>query len=118
MMILRYVLIISTALIGPGGAVVWGQDYPNKPIRIFTSTAGGGSDFFARLIAQGITSPLGQPVIVENRVAIIATETVAKAPPDGYSLTYGGSGLLFTPLLRKTSYDPVKDFAPITITAK
>ena len=47
--------------------MVAGQDYPNKPVRIVTAAAGGGSDFTARLIAQGISGPLGQPVIVDNR---------------------------------------------------
>lgn len=67
--------------------MVCGQDYPTKPIRIVTGGAGGGTDFTARLIAQGISGPLGQPVVVENRGAgIIPVEFVSKAPPDGYTL--------------------------------
>jgi tripartite-type tricarboxylate transporter receptor subunit TctC len=64
------------------------------------------NDFSARLIAQGISGPLGQPVIVENRQnGTIAAEAVAKAPPDGYTLLLAGGGFMFAPLLRPT---PIK----------
>src|SRR5688572_23427898 len=79
-------LVIGTvALIGIGASCVTGQDYPSKPIRIFTSAAGGGTDFAARLVAQGL-SGLGQSVIVENRGPVPSGEFVSKAPADGYSL--------------------------------
>ena len=101
-------------VLGAGG--VSGQDYPSKPIRILTSGAGGASDILARLIAQGISAPLGQPVIVDNRVAIIAIETVAKAPPDGYSLLFYGTLIWLAPFLRdNVPWDPVRDFSPITL---
>ena len=91
--------------------------YPNKPIRVTTTESGGGSDFIARLIAQGITGPLGQPVIVENRGggATISGEIVAKAAPDGYTLLVAAGTLWIGTLMRKTSYDPVKDFSPVTL---
>src|SRR5262245_41031344 len=70
------------------------QEYPTKPIRVLTSPPGGGSDFSSRLIAQGISGPLGQPVIVENRPGgTIAGETVSKAAPDGHTLIFYGSAL-------------------------
>ena len=70
----------------------------------------------ARLIAQGISGPLGQPVIVDNRASgIIPGEIVAKAPPDGYTLLVGGGSLWIAPLLQKTPYDPVRDFSPISL---
>jgi len=91
------------------------QEYPNKLVRIISS-AGGGNEFKARLIAQGITGPLGQSVIVETRATpIIAAETVAKAPPDGYTLLVGGASLWLMPLMQKVSYDVVKDFSPISL---
>src|SRR5262245_14900678 len=62
------------------------QTYPDKPIRLLTAPAGGGIDFAARQVAQGIAGPLGQPVVIDNRVTILATEIASKAPPDGYSL--------------------------------
>jgi len=101
-----------------GTAFVSGQDYPSKPIRIFTSTAGGGTDFATRIVAQGLTGPLGQPVIVENRVAIISIETVSKAAPDGYTLLFAGGTLWIVPLLQNVPYDTVRDFSPITFTGR
>ncbi|HXD52164.1 MAG TPA: tripartite tricarboxylate transporter substrate-binding protein, partial [Burkholderiales bacterium] len=65
--------------------IVCGEDYPNKPVRIVTSEPGGGNDFAARLIAQGLSLTFKQRVVVDNR-GIIAAEIVAKAPPDGYTL--------------------------------
>src|SRR4051812_13013838 len=96
-----------------------GQDYPSKPTRIYPAGAGGGVDFAARLLAQGLSSSLGQPVVVENRggSAVVAAEPVAKSAPDGYTLIFYGSGFWLTPFMRdKTPYDPVKDFAPISLT--
>ena len=93
-----------------------GQAYPTKPIRIVTSPAGGGGDFTARLIAQAISGPLGQPVIIDNRgPGFIPGEVASKAPPDGYTLLVNGSTLWVFPLLRKAPYDPVRDFAPIAV---
>ncbi len=92
-----------------------GQAYPNKPVRIITGEPGGSNDFASRIIAQGVAGPLGQPVIVENRTAIFASDYVAKAAADGYTLLYAGTPLWISPLLRKTNYDPVKDYAPVTL---
>jgi tripartite-type tricarboxylate transporter receptor subunit TctC len=106
-------LIFSAGLAIAGASAAFCQEYPSKPIRIIASEPGGGQDFVARLIAQGITAPMGQPVIVDNRPSNIAVEVVAKAAPDGYTLLLSGSSFTATPLLRETSYDPVKDFAPV-----
>jgi tripartite-type tricarboxylate transporter receptor subunit TctC len=113
----RFVLwTISVGMIVLGAGVASGQTYPNKPIRIVTTGTGGGNDFIARLIAQGITGPLGQQVIVDNRAGIIAAETVAKALPDGYTLLVIGSSLWIEPLMRaNVAWDPVRDFLPITL---
>ncbi len=92
------------------------QDYPNKPVRLVTTGVGSAADFAARLIAQGIAGPLGQQVIVDNRASgVIPGEIVSKAPPEGYTLLVAGSTLWIGPLLRKTPFDPVRDFAPITL---
>ena len=98
---------------------VCAQDFPNKPIRIVTSAAGGGSDFVARLVAQGISPLLGQPVIVDNRGGggTVTGEMVARSTPDGYTLLLIGSNFWIVPLLQKTSYDPVQDFSPISLAA-
>ena len=92
-----------------------GQAFPSRPVRIVTSSAGGGSDFAARLIAQGMTERFGQQVIVENRAGVLSVETAIKAQPDGYTLFLDGNSFWLTPLLKKTSYDVMRDFSPVTL---
>ena len=93
MLLSRFVVpLLLVGLMVPGAGGVYGQDYPSKTIRIVTTGAGGGSDFVARILSQGISGPLGQPVIVDNRTpGVFATETVSKAPPDGYTVLLTGS---------------------------
>ncbi|MBI3045095.1 MAG: tripartite tricarboxylate transporter substrate binding protein [Betaproteobacteria bacterium] len=91
------------------------QAYPSKAIRVVTARPGGGSDLTSRLIAQGISGPMGQPVIVDNRGGIIQVEIVAQAPPDGYTLLVSAS-MWVTPLVQKSvSYDPIRDLEPVTL---
>ena len=117
-MLQRHLWIFGTGLMMAGMGMVSGQSFPNKPVRIFTSPTGGGNDFVARLIAQGTTAPLGQPVLVENRATLIAIESVTKAPPDGYTLLFLGNTVWLQPLMRdKMSYDAVRDLVPITCAA-
>ena len=95
------------------------QTYPNKPIRIVTASAGAGSDFIARLIAQETSGPLGQQIIIDNRASgVIPAEIVAKSPPDGYTLLVYTNAIWNLPLLQSTSYDPLRDFSPITAVTK
>ena len=102
-----------------GSGAVCGQAYPVKPVRIVTSAAGGGNDFAARLIAPVLAAGLGQPVIIDNRGAALVAEMVAKAPADGYTLAFAGTTLWLAPFLRESvSYDPVRDFAPVTLAIK
>jgi tripartite-type tricarboxylate transporter receptor subunit TctC len=98
-----------------GASLAAGQTYPNKPIRILASEAGSEVDIAARKIAPAISVTLGQPVIVDNRPGNISPELVAKATPDGYTLLMIAGSLWIGPLMQKTSYDPVKDFLPITL---
>jgi tripartite-type tricarboxylate transporter receptor subunit TctC len=103
---------------------LWGnsfaQNYPSKPVRLIVGFgAGGPTDVIARYVAQDMTVSMGQSVIVENRPganAIIGTEVVAHASPDGYTLLFSSLSLLVNPLLpgTKANYDPFKDFAPIS----
>ena len=100
-------------VLGAGSAS--GQKYPNKPIRMVTAEIGGGADFTTRLVALGLTGSLGRQVIVDNR-GIAAMEIVANAPPDGYTLISYGSPMWLAPFTReRVAWDPVKDFAPITL---
>jgi len=92
------------------------QEFPSKPIKIVTAAPGGGSDFIARLLAQGISGPLGQPVVIENRgTGMLAGEVAARAPADGYNLTVQGGAFWVGPLLRKAPYDPIRDFTPVSL---
>ena len=109
--------MICSTLVGASAAS--GQVFPNKPIRIVTSEAGGGNDLQARLIAQGLAGALGEQVVVENRPSgVIPGEIVSKATPNGYTLLLYNNTLWTGPLLQATPYDAVRDFSPITAVAK
>jgi tripartite-type tricarboxylate transporter receptor subunit TctC len=115
-------LLASAALLIAGGA--FAQTYPTKPIHLVVPyPAGGATDFFARLVFPKVGEALGQAVIVENRpgagTAIGASE-VARSAPDGYTLLLGDAGTYaFNPTLyKKLSYDPAKDFAPVSLTGR
>ncbi len=109
-----------TLMIAGSGAAHAQVTFPVKPIRIVTAAVGGASDFTARLLAQGLGNSFGQQVIVDNRggaSGIIAAQIVAKSPPDGYTLLLFTSPIWLLPLLQdNVPYDPVKDFAPISMT--
>jgi len=100
------------------------QGYPVKPIRLIVPfPPGGPTDTHSRWAAHQLNTAFGQPVVVENRAGaagIIGTEAVAKAAPDGYTLLGGNPGpLTIAPGIRKQlAYDPVRDFAPITLIAR
>lgn len=98
-----------------------GQPYPNKPIRLIVPyPPGGGNDTFARLIGSKLSERLGQPIVVDNRPGagtMIGTDAAAKAPADGYTLLLGSiaTHAISPSLYAKVPYDPIKDFAPITV---
>ncbi|PIT79905.1 tripartite tricarboxylate transporter substrate binding protein [Limnohabitans sp. JirII-31] len=100
--------------------LVMAQSFPNKPIKVLVPfPAGGTVDFFARTLAPKLSEALGQAVLVENRPGAggnIATEAVAKATPDGYTLLMGSEIVAInTSLYSKLNYDPLKDLAPIVL---
>jgi tripartite-type tricarboxylate transporter receptor subunit TctC len=96
------------------------QDYPAKPVRFVVGFgAGGPTDIIARIVAQDLSLSMGQPFLVENRPganAIIATDYVARAAPDGYTMLFSSLSLLVNSILpgSKVSYDPFRDFAPVS----
>lgn len=99
------------------------QDYPVRPIRLIVPyPPGGGNDTLGRLVAQRLSTSLGQQVFVENKPGAggnLGTEQAAHAKPDGYTLTLGFvANFAMTPHLGKVNYDPVKDFAPISMVAQ
>jgi len=95
--------------------------YPDKPIHlIIPQPPGGAVDVVGRMVAEQLRVALGQPVLAENRAGaagVIAAESVAKAVPDGYTLLFGGGSThgANSAVKRKLPYDPIKDFAPISL---
>src|SRR5882672_6314013 len=119
----KIVLIACVGLIVLSAREAVAQDdaakYPARPIHIIVGfAAGGGNDIIARVFGQKLSEDLGQPVIVENKPgggAIVATEYVAKSPPDGYTLLVGASGMAINPAVyAKLPYDSVRDFVAIS----
>jgi len=90
--------------------------FPSRPLRLLTTGVGGAGDLSARLLAQGLTGVLGQQVIVDNRPSgFMPGDVVSKAQPDGYTLLVLGTTHWTGPLLQDVPFDPVRDFAPITL---
>lgn len=108
----------ATTLLPPGAALA--QDaYPNKPVRmVLPFPPGGVTDLLARALAEKLAPRLGQPVIVDNKPGagtVLASDLVARAPADGYTLLLAASSLGTAPLVYdKVSYDAVKSFTPVT----
>ena len=99
-----------------------GQDWPARPIRfILPFPPGGGTDILGRLIAERLAAQLGQPVVTENRGGAggnVGAEAAARAAPDGYTIVLVAPSIAISPTLySKINYDPVKDFAPVTLVA-
>ena len=104
------------------GAVAAQSDYPSRPVRfIVPSPPAGGTDIVARVLASHFTNALGQQFYVENKPGagnLIGIEAAARAAPDGYTLLMVASTLVLNSVLYKqVPYDPVRDFAPITLAA-
>lgn len=102
---------------------IFAESYPVRPVRLIVpSTPGGSVDTLARTIGPKLTERWGQQIVIDNRSGaggVIAGETLAKAPPDGYTLMLGTIASLATnvSLQKKLPYDPIKDFAPVTLVA-
>ncbi len=115
-------LLVGAAL-GALAAPVAAQSYPDHVIRLIVPfPPGGGNDTLGRLVAQRLSSTLGQQVIVDNRVGAggnLGTEQAARAKPDGYTLMLGFvANMAMTPSLGKVNYDPLTSFAPISMVAQ
>jgi tripartite-type tricarboxylate transporter receptor subunit TctC len=118
---MKTLLLLPFALLGfPGSAIA--QAYPNAPVRVIVPfPPGGGVDGTGRLVSQKLSEAFGRQFIVENRPGangMIGSELAAKAPADGYTLMVNGANFVTTPsLYAKASYDPVKDFDPVSLLA-
>jgi tripartite-type tricarboxylate transporter receptor subunit TctC len=98
------------------------QGYPAGPVRVVVPfPAGGGVDSMGRIIAQKLTEALGKQFVVDNRGGangMVGSELVAKAPKDGYTLLVNGANFVTTPsLYKKVTYDPLREFEPISLAA-
>ena len=113
----QYALALSTALVCATQAHA--QAYPAKSVRMVVGFGtGGGTDTLARVLSRKLADTWPQSLVVENRPGAdgsIATEIVAKSPADGYTLVMVSNAHTITPFQRKLAYDPVKDFAPVTL---
>jgi tripartite-type tricarboxylate transporter receptor subunit TctC len=115
-------VVVSTALTlhVPHAAAAADAEYPARPIRLIVPYAPGGAvDTVGRLLAQDLSPRIGQQVVVDNRAGgggIIGMEIAARAAPDGYTLLVGSVGVASMPgLYRKLPFDPLRDFAPISV---
>jgi tripartite-type tricarboxylate transporter receptor subunit TctC len=111
-----FAALAALVLAQPAPAEIW----PQKPVRIIVPFApGGNTDSIGRIIAQHLGEAFGQQFIIENRpgaAGAIAAEAVARSPADGYTLLLGSpSPISIAPLMAKTAYDPIKDFAPVSV---
>jgi tripartite-type tricarboxylate transporter receptor subunit TctC len=103
-----------------GGGAAMAQDWPTRPVKVVVPNGPGGvSDTLARLTSERLAKMFGQPFIIENKGGaggIIGTEYAARSSNDGYTLYFGG-GAQFTvnPLIKKLSFDPLKDLTPISM---
>jgi tripartite-type tricarboxylate transporter receptor subunit TctC len=111
---------LAVALMATFASGAFAQTYPNRPIRLVVGfPPGGATDIIARLVGQGLSARLGQPVVIENKPGSgtnIAGDMVAKAAPDGYTIMHGPDNLFIANphLYAKMTFDPLKDFVPIT----
>ena len=116
----RLALWLPAALaLGFATAGAAAQNYPVRPVRIVTSAIGGGNDFNARLVAQGLTEIFQQQFVVDNRGgSYIAPNLAAKATPDGYTLLVHNNGVWTAPLLDKVPYDFDRELTPVVIVSR
>jgi tripartite-type tricarboxylate transporter receptor subunit TctC len=115
----RVLLAVVLAALAPWAAA---QDYPARPVRIIVPFAAGGpADVYARIVGEKLQAALGQPFVIDNRPGAggsIGSDVVAKSTPDGYTLLAASAGpISIMPNLQKIPYDPLKDFAPVSLIA-
>jgi tripartite-type tricarboxylate transporter receptor subunit TctC len=119
----RAIWLVLSTITALAFASALAQSYPAKPIRILVGFPPGGStDIVARVVGQKLGETLGTPVVIDNRPgasATLAMQAAARAAPDGYTLVMGHLGTLAVnpALFQKLSYDPIRDFAPISLVA-
>jgi tripartite-type tricarboxylate transporter receptor subunit TctC len=115
-------LLALTVVFAAASSHSQAQNWPQRPVRIIAPyAAGGNSDVITRLTAQRLTDAFGQTFVVENRLGgngAVAAEAAARSPADGYTLLWGVTPpITINPAMTKVNYDPIKDFAPVSVVA-
>jgi tripartite-type tricarboxylate transporter receptor subunit TctC len=115
--------VFAALLCAFASTLAFAQSYPDKPIHMLVAfPPGGPTDIMARLVGTQLSESLGQPVVVENRVGAsgnLATQEVAKAAPDGYTMLIHSSAYAVNPtLFSNAGYDPSKDLIPVSVMAQ
>lgn len=112
----KLLALATVTLVASGTGLA--QGYPTRPVRVVTSAPGGGVDFTARLLAQGLTAALGQQFVVDNRGGThVSSVAVANATPDGYTLLVQNNTLWVAPLLEKPAYT-MAQLAPVVLASR
>jgi tripartite-type tricarboxylate transporter receptor subunit TctC len=120
---MRFLAKIFAVLLCASASLALAQDYPSKPVRMVVPfPPGGTTDILARAVGQKLSESWGQQVVIDNRGGAggnIGTDIVAKSPADGYTLLMGtvGTHAINASLYGKLPFDPIKDFAPVTLVA-
>jgi tripartite-type tricarboxylate transporter receptor subunit TctC len=118
----RVCMVVGALIAGTATVQAQTSDYPMRPVRIVVpSSPGGGTDILARLMAKKLAESMGQPFIVENRPGAgqaLGINVVARAAPDGHTLLMAASAIVLNQVLsKKTPYDTLRDFAPVSLVA-
>src|SRR5215207_4203234 len=122
-LVAKIIAVLAAMIIAAAALPSWAQTYPSRPVQLVVGYAQGGTgDFIARVLAEKLTTALGQPVDVENRPGTSGTaaaQSVARAAPDGYTLLVGQPGeISISPMLMKDlGYDPARDLQPVALAA-
>jgi tripartite-type tricarboxylate transporter receptor subunit TctC len=116
---IRFAAVVASLLLA---GAAFAQAYPNRPVKVIVPwPPGQATDIAARVVAEKLQSALGQPFVVENRPGaggLIGSDVVAKSAADGYTVLAASAGpISIMPHLQKTPYDPLKDFAPVSLIA-
>jgi tripartite-type tricarboxylate transporter receptor subunit TctC len=114
---LSFQAVIAAIFLSVSISTAHAQAYPSKPVRVVIPFPPGISDVIVRLMQPSLVEDLGQPLVIENRAganAIIGTEVVARAAPDGYTFLITSSAIVAAPIMTGAPFDTLKDFTPIT----
>src|SRR5688572_14700114 len=119
----KFLSLAGAAIAAPAvSRTAWSQAYPNRQVRVVVMlAAGGGTDFLARLTGEFVQRQLGQQLVIENRTGAggtIGIESVAKSPPDGYTVLFSNDNIASAPQILRVNGNYQKDLAPVIFIAR